>query len=376
MDVTGGFEELFEDAPCGFLVAASDGTLRRVNHTFCELTGHRAEDLVGRARVQDLLVVGDRIYYETHFAPLLALQSTVREIAVDFRRAAGGRLPALLNAVTKGDAVWICVFAATDRRGYERELLRARQRAEQSEKEAHELARVLQASFVPPAMPDIDGVDLAGVYRPAGRGEEVGGDFYDVYETAGGWAVVLGDVEGKGVQAAVVTSLARYTLRAASARDSAPSALLSALNEAVIDRGAERFLTAVYAHLAITPGGGCRLTLALGGHPPPVLLTSSGLSRIGSPGTLLGVLRVPQLCDVTVDVHPGEAVVLYTDGVIEGQRDRELFGERRMEEALLAARGEDAAGIAAALLDEVAAFQSGMLSDDVAVVVLKAGAPA
>ncbi|MFG3437940.1 PP2C family protein-serine/threonine phosphatase [Nonomuraea sp. NPDC047897] len=372
MDLTGEFEELFEDAPCGFLVTGSDGTLRRANRTFCELTGHRAEDLVGRVRVQDLLVVGDRIFYETHFAPLLALQSTAREIAVDFRRPAGGRLPALLNAVTKGDAVWICVFAATDRRGYERELLRARQEAEQSRQEAHELARVLQTSFVPPAMPDIAGIDLAGVYRPAGRGDEVGGDFYDVYETAGGWAVVLGDVEGKGVQAAVVTSLARYTLRAASARANTPSALLAVLNQAVIDQRSERFLTAVQAQVAISADG-CRVTLALGGHPPPVHLTPSGPRRIGVPGTLLGVLPKPHLVDAAVDVLPGEAVVFYTDGVIEAQRGRELFGERRMERVLLAAREENAAGIAARLVAEVSAFQSDVLSDDVAVVVVKAG---
>ncbi|MFI7438561.1 PP2C family protein-serine/threonine phosphatase [Nonomuraea indica] len=373
MDVTGEFEELFEDAPCGFLVTGSDGTLRRVNRTFVELTGHRAEDLVGRVRVQELLVVGDRIFYETHFAPLLALQSSAREIAVDFRRAAGGRLPVLLNAVVKGEEVWICVFAATDRRGYERELLRARQQAEQARREAHELARVLQTSFIPPAMPAIAGIDVAGVYRPAGRGEEVGGDFYDVYETAGGWAVVLGDVEGKGAQAAVVTSLARYSLRAASAHGSTPSAVLSALNRAVIDRGSERFLTAVHAQLTISPGG-CRVTLALGGHPQPVHLTPSGSRRLGVPGTLLGILPVPHLVDVTVDVRPGEAVVFYTDGVTDAQRGRELFGERRMERALLAARDEDAAGIAERLVGEVSAFQSDVLADDVAVVVVKAGA--
>ncbi|MEV0198715.1 SpoIIE family protein phosphatase [Nonomuraea sp. NPDC050691] len=382
MDLTGGFEELFEDAPCGFLVTDADGAIRRANRTFLAMTGHRAEDLVGRARVQDLLAVGDRIFYETHFAPLLALQSSAREIAVDLRRAAGGRLPVLLNAVMKDEPtgpreIWICVFAATDRRSYERELLLARQRAEQSEKEARDLAGILQASFIPPSLPRIDGLDLAGVYRPAGLGDEVGGDFYDMYETRDGWALVIGDVSGKGAEAAVVTSLARYTLRAAPAREPAPSGILASLHHAVVRERTDRFVTVAYAQVALAPGGGCLLTLSLGGHPQPVHLTGAGASRVGLHGTLLGMLRRLKLSDVTVEVRPGESVVFFTDGVIEGRRDSELFGEDRLERVLLEARDESASGIADRLLQEVSAFQSGVLSDDVAIVVLKvpAGPP-
>ncbi|MBN6055901.1 SpoIIE family protein phosphatase, partial [Nonomuraea sp. RK-328] len=374
VDLTSGFEELFEDAPCGFLVTDAGGVIRRANRTFLAMTGHRAEDLVGRTRVQDLLAVGDRIFYETHFAPLLALQSAAREIAVDFRRTAGGRLPALLNAVMKGEPggpreIWICVFAATDRRGYERELLLARQRAEHSEKEARELAGILQASFIPPGLPRIDGLDLAGVYRPAGLGDEVGGDFYDMYETRDGWALVIGDVSGKGAEAAVVTSLARYTLRAAP--EPAPSAVLASLHHAVVRERTDRFVTVAYAQVSLAPGGGCLLTLSLGGHPQPVHLTGTGTSRVGRPGTLLGMLRRLKLSDVTVEVRPGESVVFFTDGVIEGRRNGELFGEDRMERVLLEARDESASGIADRLLQEVSAFQSGVLADDVAIVVLK-----
>ncbi|MFI6791038.1 PP2C family protein-serine/threonine phosphatase [Nonomuraea sp. NPDC050383] len=376
MGLTSGFEELFEDAPCGFLVTDADGVIRRANRTFLTMTGRRAEDLVGRVRLQELLVVGDRIFYETHFAPLLALQSSAHEIAVDFRGAAGDRLPVLLNAVMKGEPpgpreIWVCVFAATDRRGYERELLLARQRAEQSEKEARELAGVLQASFVPPTLPQIDGIELAGVYAPAGLGEEVGGDFYDMYETRDGWALVIGDVSGKGVAAAVVTSLARYTLRAAPARETSPSAALASLHRAVVKERTDRFVTAVYAQVSPSPGGGCLLTLSLGGHPQPVHLTEKGPSRIGNPGTLLGMLRKLRLSDVTVEVLPGESVVFFTDGVVEARRDDELFGDERLERVLAASRDESASDMAGRLLHEVSAFQSGVLSDDVAIVALK-----
>ncbi|GAB3892778.1 hypothetical protein GCM10027612_40970 [Microbispora bryophytorum subsp. camponoti] len=164
------FEELYEHAPCGYLSTLPDGTIVRVNRTLLELTGYAPGELTGGMRIQNLLAVGDRIFYETHFAPLLAMQSVVREIAVDVRRADGTRLPVLLNAVMRDDpgVIRFCVFAATDRREYERELLRARQHAERSEAEARELARTLQRSFIPRACRRFRGSRSPGHSGPPG----------------------------------------------------------------------------------------------------------------------------------------------------------------------------------------------------------------
>jgi PAS domain S-box-containing protein len=133
-------EDLYENAPCGYISALPDGTIVKVNQTFLDWSGHRREDLVGRKRFQDLLTAGGRIFHETHYAPLVRMQGMVREIAVDIVCADGGRLPALINSVLKRDGegkpllTRTTVFNATDRKEYERELLRERQRAEQAAK--------------------------------------------------------------------------------------------------------------------------------------------------------------------------------------------------------------------------------------------------
>jgi PAS domain S-box-containing protein len=132
-------EDLYENAPCGYLSALPDGTIVKLNQTFLAWTGYRRDDLVGRKRFQDLLTAGGRIYHETHYAPLLRMQGWVREIAVDIVCADGRRLPALINTVLKNDTAGqpllarTTVFNATDRREYERELLRQRRRAEEAD---------------------------------------------------------------------------------------------------------------------------------------------------------------------------------------------------------------------------------------------------
>jgi PAS domain S-box-containing protein len=133
-------EDLYENAPCGYLSTLPGGMICRVNQTFLTWTGHRREDLVGRRRFQDLLTAGGRIFHETHYAPLLRMQGAVREIAVEIVAADGRRLPVLINSVLKKDEdgdpllVRTTVFNASDRKEYERELLRARQKAEQADK--------------------------------------------------------------------------------------------------------------------------------------------------------------------------------------------------------------------------------------------------
>src|SRR5215203_2489055 len=133
-------EDLYDYAPCGYISALPGGTIVKVNQTFLDWTGYRREDLVDRKRFQDLLTAGGRIFHETHYAPLLRMQGAVREIAIDLICANGGRLPALINSVLRKDEdgnpllTRTTVFNATDRKEYERELLRERQKAEQAAK--------------------------------------------------------------------------------------------------------------------------------------------------------------------------------------------------------------------------------------------------
>ncbi len=373
-------EDLYENAPCGFLSSLPDGTIVKVNQTLLAWTGYRRSDLIGRTRFSQLLSAGGRIFYETHYAPLLHMQGAVKEIALDLVCADGRQLPVLVNSVLKQDktrgpgVIRTTVFDATDRRRYEQELLAARQRAEQAEARARLLAQTLQASFIPPAPPRIPGVDVAAAYRPAGRGDEVGGDFYDVFETAqGDWAVILGDVCGKGAEAAGITALARYTARAAAMRTRRPRLVLATLNEALIRQNAGRFCTVVYARLRISRGDApVRLTIASGGHQLPVRLGAAAPpATVGTPGPLLGVFDEVTVPETVVELDPGDVVVFHTDGVTEGRRGREFFGDARLHRVLSACRDQDADTIAARLVQEVLAFQSGQSRDDIAIVVVK-----
>ncbi len=185
-----------------------DGLIVKANQTFLTLTGYGQVDLVGRLRFVDLLTAGGRIYHETHCAPMLQMHDTAREIALDVVFADGRRLPVLVNSVLEHDIsgsstiVRTAVFDASQRRAYERELLRTKQRAEESELRASKLAQTLQGSFIPPTHPHIPGLELAAAYRPAGDGSEIGGDFYDVFEIGpDDWCMVIGDVSGQGVEA-------------------------------------------------------------------------------------------------------------------------------------------------------------------------------
>jgi phosphoserine phosphatase RsbU/P len=371
-------EDLYENAPCGYLSTRLDGTILKVNGTFLRWTGHRGEDLVGQRTFADLLTAGGRIFHETHYAPLLRMQRRAREIAVDVVCADGRRLPMLVNAVVTDESpnrpsvIRAALFDATERRQYERELVEARRRAEESEARARALATTLQESLLPPAPPTIPGLDVATAYRPAGSGTDVGGDFSDVFQAQGGaWSVVVGDVRGKGVEAATVGVLARHTLRAAAMRTSRPKLALQTLHQTLEREPTERFCTAVFARVRRTSPGRFRLVVACGGHPLPLLASADGsVTPIGRHGSLLGVLDHPSFVDTTVHLQVGDAVVLYTDGVPEGRRGREFYGEERLAERVQSRRADGAAAVAEGIVEDVVAFQDGVPRDDIAVVVL------
>ncbi len=235
------------------------------------------------------------------------------------------------------------------------------------------IAHTLQVELLPTRIPDIPFFEVATRYRAAGELNEVGGDFYDVFEGSDDrWIVVVGDVAGKGAEAAAVTALARYTLRAASLQSSDPVELLETLNSALLaQRGGSDFCTVCVA--VVTPDeSGAKVRVSLGGHPQPLIMRAGGgTSLAGELGTLLGVVKDPDLVDASAELEPDDTMLLYTDGVIEAGRPTSLLGEAGLAQALARARPRTA-GEAVELAEEVAVTaQAGPPRDDIALVAFR-----
>ena len=232
------------------------------------------------------------------------------------------------------------------------------------------IARTLQRSLRPGGLPDVPGLAAAVRFRPAGENIELGGDFYDLYKARdGGWAALIGDVQGKGPDAAAVTALARHTLRAAASYEHSPSAVLSLLHRALREqRSDDRFITVAYAHMQVAVEH-VRLELACGGHPLPLIVhPDGGVEGVGRLGTLLGTDIDPLLADVTVELEMGDVLVLYTDGVTEVRRRRtEVFGTRELTELLQGCGGLGPDEVAHRIEEAVLSASEGRLRDDVAI---------
>jgi PAS domain S-box-containing protein len=234
------------------------------------------------------------------------------------------------------------------------------------------IARTLQASLLPPVLPDVPGIDVGALYRPAGEEHEVGGDFYDLFATAEGhWFAVIGDVCGKGAEAAAITALARYTIRAAAAQRSSPAAILRWVNEAMLRDGSSRFCTIAIAHVDRSAAT-TRLTVAVGGHPAPLILRADGsVEEAGAGGTLIGLVEDPRLRDAKTTLGPGDALLLYTDGVTEAEAPHRVW----TPEGLGAVVADAAGATAQELVDHVAhAALAGLQApprDDVAMLALR-----
>ncbi|HEY5455372.1 MAG TPA: GAF domain-containing SpoIIE family protein phosphatase [Acidothermaceae bacterium] len=244
--------------------------------------------------------------------------------------------------------------------------------SDQRHAEVEALASALQTSLLPPALPTIPGVDIAAAYHPASK-LHVGGDFYDVFPLDGGcWGVAIGDVCGKGPQAAVRTGAARYGLRTVAIEETSPAQALTVLNQALLTQALSadldadpRFVTVGFAR--VQPRAGRAIVrFAVAGHPLPTVMRADGeVFAAGSPGSLLGVLTDVNFTDTTVELHPGDTFVFVTDGVLDSG-DPPL-GRDGMENALAACAGFPPAAIVERLLLAATSAQR----DDIAILALQ-----
>ncbi len=246
-------------------------------------------------------------------------------------------------------------------------------------RERTRVALALETALRPAVLPVVPGLEAVALYQPAGRGDEIGGDFYEVFPLGDGrWCAVLGDVAGKGAEAAAVTARVRFTVRALAAGAGQPQRMLRQVNTALMsdDEDDERFCTLALVVLQPHPHG-VRADVALAGHPQPLLRRADGrVCAVGEPGTALGLVVDPEVVTTTVQLSSGDALCLFTDGLVEA-RDAggEELGVDRVADVLGAVdvAGPSGAADVLALLDSSArAWHGGGLSDDVAVLVLKA----
>jgi PAS domain-containing protein len=235
------------------------------------------------------------------------------------------------------------------------------------------IARTLQTSLLPPVLPEVPGAAVAAAFHPAGQGLEVGGDFYDAFTTGDGqWYLVIGDVSGKGAEAAAVTALARYTLRTAAARRRSPAAILRWVGEAMLDQGATggHYCTIACALVDVLRSP-APLTVACGGHPLPAIRRADGsVEAIGAPGTLLGLLPDPDLEDREGELRPGDTLVLYTDGLTEARAPGPTWAFEDLGRAIRAAPINGPEGLVTSLVASALGDRAAP-RDDLAILALK-----
>ncbi len=237
--------------------------------------------------------------------------------------------------------------------------------------ERRQVARTLQASLLPPALPHVDGVGFAAEYVPTGS--EVGGDFYDVVPSGPEcWLVVVGDVSGKGVQAATVTGLVRDVIRILVDDGKPMNEILCRVNRTLVQRGGGRYCTLAMASVTRQADGTLTVCLHLAGHDRAVLVRSDGkTSFVGEGGTALGLLETISSPDTEVRLGPGDSLIFYTDGVTERRRGRELFGTNRLRDAAGPLAGYPADVMAARLRSTTINFSVEEPRDDIAILVLR-----
>jgi integral membrane sensor domain MASE1/serine phosphatase RsbU (regulator of sigma subunit) len=235
------------------------------------------------------------------------------------------------------------------------------------------ISGTLQAGLLPTELPEIPGIETAIYYRPAGEHQIVGGDFYDVFEADdGSWAVVVGDVVGKGAEAAATTALARYTLRAAAVHERQPSRILAELNHAIRRQTPDQSCTAVYLRVELERRGRAHATLANGGHPPPLLLRAQGsVERFDTGSLVLGVEEDAGLTDRAMELRPGDAMLIYTDGLTDAYAPTRIATQDELATMLIPCAGMDAAEIADRVTRGMLPEGWGQPRDDILLFVLR-----
>ncbi|MFG1607600.1 PP2C family protein-serine/threonine phosphatase [Actinoplanes sp. NPDC049265] len=239
---------------------------------------------------------------------------------------------------------------------------------------------VLQADLLPPELPQPDGVELIGSYQAAREALRVGGDFYDVFKPTARrpeTVIALGDVCGKGPEAAVLTGKVRQTLRALRLVDVPPEEMLGVLNQALLESGRQhRFVTLVVGSVVRSEHGRVRLTLASGGHPPPLVLRADGtVEEVPTSGTLIGVVPHTVVHPADVELAPGELCLLYSDGLTEargGPSGTEQYGELRLRDALSSCAGMPGEAAVERIRQLVSDWVHGGMRDDIAMLAVRA----
>ncbi len=234
------------------------------------------------------------------------------------------------------------------------------------------LAETLQQSLLPPHLPDIAGIEIAAHYEAARDGSEVGGDFYDVFESArNDWSIVIGDVCGKGPEAAALAALVRYTTRAAAIQTRRPRLVLTLVNEVVVRQSEEQFCTAAYVRFR-PEGEGARLTISCAGHPSPLVLRAGGdIESVEARGRVLGPFTDLASVDRMVQLDAGDSLFLYTDGVTDARNADGFYGEDRLRDTLESCAGSSADDVVKAIDRSLNEFHGGRPRDDIAFVVLR-----
>ncbi len=371
-------------------VIDEDGSVSRVaragsdpgkEHVLHELDNQSRNSILCTAEVSRVLASG-----QSFLAPSLDTEQNGEglETLLEFRMYSCMVVPLIARGRTLGA---VTLISSDPERRYEKEDLSLAEdlasrcglalESARLYREQDHVARTLQGGLLLKDLPEIPGVEVGLEYLSVGRESEVGGDFYDLIDTHyDGWLCLLGDVSGKGARAATSTALILYALRAVAFRGDKPSMILSALNGAMLrQESGNQFCTAVCARLEPEERGGktVKLTLARGGHPPPLLLRADGpVEELGEPGRAIGVFEKLDLQDLVISLEPGDTLFLYTDGVTEARSsDGTFFGEDRLKDLVINCAGLDAAAAAGRLKGAVLEHRGGNPGDDVAILVLK-----
>ncbi|MGA4846357.1 SpoIIE family protein phosphatase [Streptomyces sp. G5(2025)] len=236
------------------------------------------------------------------------------------------------------------------------------------------ISQSLQRSLLPPGLPQVPGVEVDVIYRAAGEGNEVGGDFYDLFPIRdGAYGFAIGDVCGTGPEAAAVTGLARHALRLLAREGFGGPAVLERLNAAILDEGARsRFLTLLYGELWPQEDGSAVLKIVCAGHPLPLRLRQDGtVEPYAEPQPLLGVMDDLELYEQTMTLDPGDVLLCVTDGVTERREGTRMLGDDGLADVLTTCTGLTAGAVAARIMRAVERFASDAPSDDMAILAMR-----